>query len=204
MANNYLTKNSDFTDTNVGLRFNLKLENELLTEERANIITSKLDKNCLNNECFVALRMSSDTEMEIMNNLLTNGTAGDGATFFEKGMGLEKKEYTGNAKNDKRLDFEINKMFPVESTQVGVVTGENGGNIFATASWKESNLLKPLYSEDSGMIPIYDTYDINGIYSIGTVTVSLNVLQVLLEFQLHDHSTNSIAFDSYEYFKHSK
>lgn len=54
------------------------------------------------------------------------------------------------------------------------------------------------------MIPIYDTYDINGIYSIGTVTVSLNVLQVLLEFQLHDHSTNSIAFDSYEYFKHSK
>ena len=52
------------------------------------------------------------------------------------------------------------------------------------------------------MIPIYDTYDINGIYSIGTVTVSLNVLQ--LEFQLHDHSTNSIAFDSYEYFKHSK
>lgn len=140
MANNYLTKNSDLTDTNVGLRFNLKLENELLTEERANIITSKLDKNCLNNECFVALRMSSDTEMEIMNSLLTNGTAGDGATFFEKGMGLEKIEYTGNAKKDKRLDFEINKIFPVESTQVGVVTGENGGNIFATASWKESNL----------------------------------------------------------------
>ena len=108
MANNYLTKNSDLTDTNVGLRFNLKLENELLTEERANIITSKLDKNCLNNECFVAFRMSSDTEMEIMNKisfkeLLTNGTAGDGATFFEKGMGLEKIEYTGNAKNDKRL-----------------------------------------------------------------------------------------------------
>ncbi len=202
----------DLTDTSVALLFDMKVND--LTDDLAKKISNRFIDQNRDNEGFEMLSYSLiDNKMYMMNKinfkyLVNNGPAGFDAYIFNQGLQIDNVEYTGNANNYFTmynnaaygcLEFNLNRLYPVEDKTVDTVRGNSGGNRFAPADWEMSNVLMPVYNSDSDEeIRIWDLNDINGAYHVGRVTASLNILTVMSSVQLHNSETNSIDF-AYEY-----
>ena len=201
----------DLTDTSVALLFDMKVND--LTDDLAKKISNRFIDQNRDNEGFEMLSYSLiDNKMYMMNKinfkyLVNNGPAGFDACIFNQGLQIDNVEYTGNANNYFTmynnaaygcLEFNINKLYPVEGKKLGAVWGSSGGNRFAPYSWRMTNVLMPVYSDADNEWPIWDLYDINGAYNVGYVTASSNILTVYSTTRL-DMYDSYIDFDSYEY-----